>query len=429
MLGKKIREARKALGLSQAALAEGICSRSYIAGLESGNIRPTAENLQGLANRLVKPMSYFVTDERGVLTQRLETMLNQAKAHLSLDDVAHAQALFQECQSMYDSTLLPETLALYREVMAGLQLKKGALLESVVSSVTAADAYLSAGCCLKAWDCKYAASFNLYKAGHLTYAVSVAVDALKIIVDEVEFVGQLRRTHYLLGCCYAAVGEASQAHRHFACAEKEAGLETTEIGVRGLIGRASCYGREGNWAAALEASQKAATLSDRGHFAKLKAEALIGACVCLVSMQETTRAGDLLAEVIGIPDIPVRTKRKAYREVILVLSDLTLIDVSKPYERELKRLLGDLDPDNRDWEVVKDEWALAKCSLLRDPQGTKEKTLSYGQEFMSLMRYRDAAEVLVFGADLLRQHNQTQDAYNLLKSACDLLKKQVVPNK
>ncbi|KAF0193360.1 MAG: hypothetical protein FD169_2548 [Bacillota bacterium] len=368
-------------------------------------------------------MSYFVIDERGVLTQRLETLLNQAKAHLSLDDVVQAQALFQECQNIYDSTLLPETLGLYREVMAGLQLKKSALFESVVSFVTAADAYLSAGCCLKAWDCKYAASFSLYKAGHLTYAVSIAVDALKIIMDEVEFAGQLRRTHYLIGCCYAAVGEVSQAQRHFACAEKEAGLETTEIGVRALIGRASCYGREGNWAAALEASHKAANLSDRGRFAKLKAEALIGACVCLVSMQETIRAGDLLAEVIGMPNIAVRTKRKAYREVILALNDLTLTDVCRPYERELKKLLGDLDPDTRDWEVVKDEWALAKCSLLRDPQGTKEQTLSFSQKFVSFMRYRDAAEVLIFGADLLIQHNQTNDAYGLLKSACDLLKK------
>ncbi|MBS3949498.1 MAG: helix-turn-helix transcriptional regulator [Peptococcaceae bacterium] len=40
-----MRDARNALGLSQSALAEGTCSRSYIAGLESGNIRPTAENL------------------------------------------------------------------------------------------------------------------------------------------------------------------------------------------------------------------------------------------------------------------------------------------------------------------------------------------------------------------------------------------------
>ncbi|KAF0193361.1 MAG: hypothetical protein FD169_2549 [Bacillota bacterium] len=30
MLGKRMREARNALGLSQSALAEGICSRSYI---------------------------------------------------------------------------------------------------------------------------------------------------------------------------------------------------------------------------------------------------------------------------------------------------------------------------------------------------------------------------------------------------------------
>ena len=422
MLGQRIKEARTALDLSQEALAKGICSRSYISGLESGKIRPSAENLQHIAHRLDKPLSYFLPDERGVLVQRVETLLNQAKVHLAADDVTQAQALFKECQSMYDRSLPQVTVGLYYDALAELQRKSGAVLESAVSAITAADAYLTAGHLQKAWDCKYSAAFGLHRVGHMDYAISLALDALKLIADELEFVEQLRRTHYLLGCCYAALGNTVGAQRHFTLAEKDAGHEATEMSIKGLIARASCYGRQGDWGAALEFSQKAAALSERSKFDKLKAEALIGACVCMANMQETTKVGELLAEVVGIPGIEVRLKRKAYREVTLALSEAALTEACRPYEFELERLLRDLDPATRDWEAVKDEWALAKCSLLREPQGVMERALSFSQQFVSLMRHRDASDVLVFGADLLRQQNQTQDAYGLLKAACDLLK-------
>ncbi|MBS3985871.1 MAG: helix-turn-helix transcriptional regulator [Selenomonadales bacterium] len=42
MIGQRIREARKAKGLSQGQLAQGMVSRSYITALENGRIRPTA---------------------------------------------------------------------------------------------------------------------------------------------------------------------------------------------------------------------------------------------------------------------------------------------------------------------------------------------------------------------------------------------------
>jgi len=420
MLGERLREARIALGLSQAALAEGICARTYISGLESGKIRPSAENLQAIAARLGKSLSFFFPDE---LTQRIEALLNQAKALLATNDVTQAQALLEECQGLYDRKLPQLTVALYYEVLAEAQRKGGAVLESAVSAMTAAEAYLNTGCTLKAWDCKYGAAFGLYKSGHIKYAISLALDALKIIAGEPELIEQLRRTHYLLGCGYAALGDSAEAQEHFAMAEKEAGPDATDMGIRGLIARASCYGRQGDWVSALEASQRAADLSDKSRHSKLKAEALIGACVCHARLKETQKVETLLVEVIGMPELPTAIKRKAYREVILALCDVGLVTACVKYEQDLEKLIKSYPSVSTNWESIKDEWALVKCRLLRNPRGVREQALSLSQRFIEVTRHRDAADVLSFGAEQLSMQGQAEDAYYLLKKAYELLNK------
>ena len=142
----------------------------------------------------------------------------------------------------------------------------------------------------------------------------------------------------------------------------------------------------------------------------------------MVNMQELTSTDKLMAEIISLPQLSTATKRKAYREVILALSELSLTTASLPYEQELKTLLSAHDDTIEDWERLKDEWALTKCALLRKPTDVKNNTLTFSQSFVSLMRYRDAAEVLMFGARLLEQQDQPQEALNLMKSACSLLK-------
>ena len=194
--------------------------------------------------------------------------------------------------------------------------------------------------------------------------------------------------------------------------EPEAGLASPLV---------SSVAREDDWPNALKEAQKAAALADKRHSATLKAEALLGACVCLVNMQDTARVGRLLAELTNTPQVTVAIKRKAYREVILALSDLSLTQESLQYEHELRSLLPKLD-DTEEWEQVKDNWALTKCDLLREPKNVKENGLSFSESFISHMRYRDAAEVLIFSARLLEQQNQPQEALNLMKSACQLLK-------
>ena len=59
MIGKRIKEAREAKGLTQAELAAGLVSRSYIGAVEKGRVKPTAENLQYIAEKLGKPPLIF----------------------------------------------------------------------------------------------------------------------------------------------------------------------------------------------------------------------------------------------------------------------------------------------------------------------------------------------------------------------------------
>jgi len=421
MLGRRLKEARAAKGLTQAALAEGKVSRSYIGAVERGEVRPTAENLQFIAERLGRPLSYFLPDTTEVLAKKLKCMLAQAKAYLILESTDEAQVLYRECVTLLDATLCPEAMGMYHEVSAELERRNGTLLIAVTSYMRAAEAYGDQGLDEAASNCTYTAALHLYRLGHLDLALSMAFASLKRVLDNATLSDCARRNHYLIGCCYSSLGNTSEAKNHFALAEEASGL-ITEMGIKALIAKASCYGRQGNWSRALEEAQKAVSMTERNKLEDLKAEALIGASVSLVNLGQVDKACALLREVVGAAVTP-SAKRKACREVMLALSESSAVCESRQYEDELRRLLEESDQGLQSWERVKDEWALAKCSLLRNPQDVAGVAWSFSQSFKSHMRNRDAVEVLTFGASILHQQGDVKEAYELLKEACGMLQR------
>lgn len=60
MLGDRIKQARLSVGLSQEQLAGREVTRSYICRLEKGKVSPSLHTLTLLANRLEKPVEYFL---------------------------------------------------------------------------------------------------------------------------------------------------------------------------------------------------------------------------------------------------------------------------------------------------------------------------------------------------------------------------------
>ena len=62
-LGKRLKEARLALGLSQRQLCGGEITRNMLSQIENGTARPSMDTLAYLARRLGKPVSYFLEEE------------------------------------------------------------------------------------------------------------------------------------------------------------------------------------------------------------------------------------------------------------------------------------------------------------------------------------------------------------------------------
>ena len=121
-LGEKIRKARLEAKLSQRQLGGEEITRNMLSLIEHGNARPSMKTLRCLAQRLGKPISYFLEDEAedpGSLTQSAEA-LRQAKEALAEGKDIYASQLLRQVTS---PLLLREKLLLTARI-PGADLKK-----------------------------------------------------------------------------------------------------------------------------------------------------------------------------------------------------------------------------------------------------------------------------------------------------------------
>ncbi|NLV90872.1 MAG: helix-turn-helix domain-containing protein [Firmicutes bacterium] len=70
-LGQKIRALRKAKGLTQQQLAEPHFTKSFISQIEKDSAKPSLKSLQIMAERLGKPVSYFLEDPTPTTTPQI----------------------------------------------------------------------------------------------------------------------------------------------------------------------------------------------------------------------------------------------------------------------------------------------------------------------------------------------------------------------
>ena len=78
-LGEKLRNARQEAGFSQRQLCGDRITRNMLSQIESGAASPSVTTLRYLAERLGKPVSYFL-DEDGAVSPNLEVMEDARKA-------------------------------------------------------------------------------------------------------------------------------------------------------------------------------------------------------------------------------------------------------------------------------------------------------------------------------------------------------------
>ena len=95
MIGKRIRQVRQSLGLSQQQLAGKEMTRAFISLVESGKSRPSAEMLRVIAARLGKSVGYFLEGEADPQQDQVALLLTESEADLtnqpSADQLGHIQ--------------------------------------------------------------------------------------------------------------------------------------------------------------------------------------------------------------------------------------------------------------------------------------------------------------------------------------------------
>ena len=104
-LGERVRKARAEAGLSQAQLGAPHFTRAYVSAIELGKVRPAMKSLEFMADKLGKPVSYFVEDE-GTERRRRERELEIRSAEALVSRTTANQAL-EKAQSLLETATTP----------------------------------------------------------------------------------------------------------------------------------------------------------------------------------------------------------------------------------------------------------------------------------------------------------------------------------
>lgn len=103
-LGKKIRQARQELGLSQRQLCGDVITRNMLSQIENGSANPSMATLQYLASRLGKQVGYFLQEDPALLSPN-PALLQQARdayTQRRYDRVLQMQPQYQGPDPLFD---------------------------------------------------------------------------------------------------------------------------------------------------------------------------------------------------------------------------------------------------------------------------------------------------------------------------------------
>lgn len=142
-LGDKLRQARQEAGLSQRQLCGETITRNMLSQIENGSARPSMSTLQYLAQRLGKPVAWFLEDGEAVSPNQQRIL--SARQALSGNDPTQALEVLRDYQQP-DAVFDPEYNALLTQSL--LTLAEQALQEDkkpyALSLLEQAEQYVSA---------------------------------------------------------------------------------------------------------------------------------------------------------------------------------------------------------------------------------------------------------------------------------------------
>lgn len=125
MVGVKIRDLRKKLGLTQEQLAGTELTKSYVSQVELGRIHPSHKALTTIAQRLGKPLGYFVENSDDLRT--IDVLLKAVQALWNTGRLDDGMLGLQEAYILAARTGRDDTLAHIKATMGRLEMARGNL--------------------------------------------------------------------------------------------------------------------------------------------------------------------------------------------------------------------------------------------------------------------------------------------------------------
>lgn len=101
-LGQKIKQLRLELGLSQRGLCGETITRNMLSQIENGTARPSMDTLRILAERLGKPVSYFLEEVSASANQELMGQARQAYGAAQYETVLELLGRYQSPDAVFD---------------------------------------------------------------------------------------------------------------------------------------------------------------------------------------------------------------------------------------------------------------------------------------------------------------------------------------
>ncbi|CAB1129909.1 Transcriptional regulator [Candidatus Hydrogenisulfobacillus filiaventi] len=123
MVGAKIRDLRKKLGLTQEQLAGTQLTKSYVSQVELGRINPSPKALEIIAKRLGKPVGYFV--ENGDDLRTIDILLKAAQALWTSGRLDEGMLGLKEAMTLAERTGREDILARIKFAMGRIEMAQG----------------------------------------------------------------------------------------------------------------------------------------------------------------------------------------------------------------------------------------------------------------------------------------------------------------
>ncbi|MBS4055172.1 MAG: helix-turn-helix transcriptional regulator [Thermaerobacter sp.] len=417
MVGAKIRKARKEAGLTQAQLAGTELSRSLISEIERNKRNLSTATLHILAQKLNKPLEYFVVEWRVSDAERALLLINHAHACIEIGD---SEGIRLALDALKGFGALPDDVkARMHELIAWHEQKEGRPLGAVNHALTAEVLFAAEGRRDKQWYCCYLAAHATYASGLYSQALEMCNKALGIFRSAEDMPSKRQLTLYLLGSIYFALGKIESAQKCYTEIAASDGEEDKRSLLQAYHGKAICAQQLGNTVEALRWAEQAALQAEQCRDMEFYASSLITWGSCLVKMGHNDKALAVLWNIDNDSRFAAHIAHTARRELLLCLAE------QDPYpgvicislEQYLSAVLL-VAPKQGGYEDTKTQWAVAKSRLRRAAKGDIVSVIQqFASLFLALSHSARAAEVLAYGASLMERNNDSHAAYTLLKEA------------